>query len=560
MSAPSVESSATVVEAKLRKAWRKERRYHHGDGIAHFLVWALALILLDLLIDWLFLLPGTGRLILLGINLAALGWVVWHYWLRYLRPYDPVRVALQVERRHPELESLLVSYVQLGGDSPEAAYVSPALLRVLRRQTIDVTQPIDFREIISYKELKRIAALSVAVIAFFALYSVNWGEYLEVLARRMFDPNYKAGYPTRTTIEKITGDVTLRQGDSVTLTAWAGGLVPPRGYLYVQPKGGEEERIPLFPGKDETEFAHRFREVFQPFEYYVRLGDARSKDFTVSVVPPPRIVETRVHLRFPKYTRERPKVVDFLNLEVPEGTEMEWELVCDKALASAELIRDETDAKAMELDPAGKVARFATAATESFAYQFRWKEREHGYDYEDEVHYFVQVIPDSPPQVDLVFPTQDDKATVRKTLAANFLARDDYGIAKAWIVYQVNDGDERRRLIKDYETALVEDAATWKLAEADSIPDLKIGDVVTYAIEVADTHEGGDGPQVSRSDARRLFIVSVPEYLSYVLEKRRALRREIEGMRAQEKEAETEVGRLKDEAPEPPPEPRDNNR
>ena len=75
---------------------------------------------------------------------------------------------------------------------------------------------------------------------------------------------------------------------------------------------------------------------------------------------------------------------------------------------------------------------------------------------------------------------------------------------------------------------------------------------MTYAIEVADTHGGEDGPQLSRSDSRRLFIVSVPEYLRYILEKRRRLRQEIVGMRTQEKEAETEVGRLKEEAPEPP--------
>ena len=552
MSTPSLESGSAMVEAKLRKAWRKERRYYHGDGLAHLLVWLLALVFVDLTVDWLFLLPGTGRLMLLAINLAALGWVLWHYWVRHLRPYDPVRVALQVERMHPELESLLVSYVQLSGDSPEAAYASPGLLRVLRRQAINVTRPIDFREIISYKELKRIAALSVAIVAFFALYSVNWGEHLEVLLRRMLDPNAQIAYPTRTTVEKITGDVTLRQGDSVTLAAWAGGLVPARGILYVQPREGEWERIPVFPGDDPTEFAYRFREVFQPFDYYVRLGDARSKTFTVSVVPPPRIVETRVHLTYPAYTRLSPKVVDFLNLEVPEGTEMAWELVCDLSLASAEMLRDEAEASPLALDAAGKVARIARVATKSFSYQFRWKEREHGYAYDDEIHYFVQVIPDSPPQVDLAFPVQDDKATVHKTLTVDFLARDDYGIAKAWIVYQVNDGEETRRLIKDYTEPLVEDEARWKLAAADSIPDLKIGDVVTYAIEVADTHGGEDGPQLSRSDSRRLFVVSVPEYLRYVLEKRRRLRQEIVGMRTQEKEAETEVGRLKEETPEPP--------
>ncbi|MFW6163690.1 MAG: DUF4175 family protein [Planctomycetota bacterium] len=555
MSSDPHKTNSAEVEAKLRRAWRKERRFHNGDGFAHFVVWLLALVLIDLLVDWLFLLPGSGRVILLVVNVAVLGWVLWHYWLRHLRRYDPVRVALQVERRHPELESLLVSYVQLGGDSPQAAHASPSLLRVLRRQTIEVTQPIDFREIISYNELKRIAALSAAVLIFFALYSVNWGKHLEVLARRLLDPSATVGYPTRTTIERITGDCTLRQGDSVTLRARAGGLIPKRGSLRVEPKGGERERIALFPGQDPTEFAYRFREVFQSFDYSVRLGDARSKAFTVSVVPPPRVVETRVHLRYPDYTQQKTRTVEFLNLEVPEGTEMTWELICDKPLRSAGMLRDETDLSPMALDETGKTARLALTAAESFSYQFRWTEQAHGYQYEDAVHYFVQVIPDSPPQVDLVFPLQDDKATVNKTLTARFLARDDYGIARAWIVYQVNDSEEQRREVGTFATALVEGEAVWKLAAEDSIPDLKVGDVVTYAIEVADTHEGEGGPQISRSDPRKLFIVSRREYLRYIYEKRRRLRREIAAMRAQEGEAETEVNRLKIEAfdmPRPP--------
>lgn len=548
MSTDPLSTGAALVEAKLRKAWRKERRFHHGNGLAHLVVWLLALILVDLLVDWLFLLPGSGRVILLVVNVAVLGWVLWHYWLRHLRRYDPVRVALQVERGHPELESLLVSYVQLGRESPETAHASPSLLRVLRRQTIEVTQPIDFREIISYNELQRIFALSAAILLFFALYSVNWGKHLEVLARRMLDPSYQKGYPTRTTIGKITGNVTLRQGDSVTLTAWADGLLPKRGSLRVRPQGGEWERIALFPSQDPTEFAYRFREVFQSFDYYVRLGDARSRTFAVTAIPPPRIVETHVYLRYPDYTKQKARTVDFLNLEVPEGTEMTWELICDQPLRSAGMLRDETDASPMALDPAGKTARLTLTATESFAYQFRWTERTHAYQYEDEVHYFVQVIPDSPPQVDLVFPLQDDKATVNKTLTARFLARDDYGIAKAWVVYQVNDAEEQRREVGAFTDALVEDEAVWKLLAEDSIPELKIGDVVTYAIEVADTHGGDGGPQTSRSDSRRLFIVTQREYLRYIYEKRRRLRGEIAGMRVQEGEAETEVNRLKIEA------------
>ena len=546
------ELAAHTVETKLRRAWRKERRFHHGNGLAHFLLWALALVLTDLLVDWLFLIPGTGRMALLTINAGTLAWVLWHYWLRDLRRYDPVRVALQVERQHPKLESLLVSFVQLRGDVPQAAHASPGLIRALQRQTVEATRPLDFREIISYRELKRIFMLAACVVAFFALYSVNWSEHLRVLLLRMVNPTSELTYPTRTTIDWVTGDVTVRQGDPVTLAARASGRIPPRGTLWVRPKEGEWEKLVVFPGDTEPDFAYRFGEVFQEFDYRMRLGDARSERHTVSVIPPPRIVDTRVRLRFPTYTRQRPKVVDFLNLEVPEGTAIEWELTCDLPLASAEMLRNENDARAMALADGGRVARLTEMTTGSFSYQFRWKEQEHGYEYEDEIHYFVGVVPDAPPQVEIVAPAEDNKATVRKTLAVNFLARDDYGVAKAWLVYRLNDDEEKRRPIGTFADALVEADATWTLRQPDSLPGLKVGDVVTYAVEVADAYSGECGPHLSRSDTRRLFIVSVQDYLSHMLEKRRRLRTELEGMHQQEKEAETEVGKLKDEAPDPP--------
>jgi len=542
----AAELATHTVEHKLRKAWRKQRRFHHSNGIAHFLLWLLALILLDLLVDWLFLIPGYGRLLLLAINLVGLGWVAWHYWLRHLRRYDAVRVALQVEGRHPELESLLVSYVQFDDAATADPHASPSLVRALRRFTVEATHPLDFREIISFRELRRIFTLAACVLAFFALYSVNWSEHLRVLLLRMINPTTELTYPTRTTIEEVTGHVTLRQGDSITIRALAAGRIPARGALWVQPRDGEWEKLPVFPA-DGAEFAYRFREVFQDFDYYLRLGDARSERYTVTVIPPPRILHTRVHLRYPAYTRERARTVDFLNLEVPEGTEVEWELTCDRPLALAEMLPEEGEARAMELGEGGLVARLTLAATESFAYQFRWEEQEHGYAYRDQVHYFVGVIPDAPPQVEIVAPTGDDKATVRKTLAVAYLARDDYGIDKAWLVFTVNDGEETRCEIGQFAEALVEAQATRKLMEPQTLPSLKVGDVVTYAVEVSDRYDRGDGPHLSRSDSRRLFVVTVQEYLRYILEKRRRLRAEIEDMHQQEKEADSEVGKLRDQ-------------
>ena len=52
----------------------------------------------------------------MGINAATLAVVLHRYWWRHLRKYDPVRVALEFERKHPELNSLLVKHT---GQAPD---------------------------------------------------------------------------------------------------------------------------------------------------------------------------------------------------------------------------------------------------------------------------------------------------------------------------------------------------------------------------------------------------------------------------------------------------------
>ncbi len=63
------DTSPQLVEGKLRRAWRKGRRFHHAQGLAHFLMWLVAMVPVDLLIDRLFLVPGSGRLALLAFML-----------------------------------------------------------------------------------------------------------------------------------------------------------------------------------------------------------------------------------------------------------------------------------------------------------------------------------------------------------------------------------------------------------------------------------------------------------------------------------------------------------
>jgi len=67
---------------------------------------------------------------------------------------------------------------------------------------------------------------------------------------------------------------------------------------------------------------------------------------------------------------------------------------------------------------------------------------------------------------------------------------------------------------------------------------------------VADNHCGEGGAFKSRSQGRRLYIVSVPKYLEYLAERRRKLVGDIRTMHTQETEAAEKVDELGTKQPE----------
>ncbi|MBN1674433.1 MAG: hypothetical protein JXR37_25520 [Kiritimatiellae bacterium] len=525
-------SANALVDAKLRRAWRKERRFHHVRGVCTLFLWMVALGTVDFMVDWLFLVPGLVRLALLASNLGILCWVVYRRWLRALNTFDPVRVALQVENRHPEFKNLLVSFVQLRHTDPATALASPSLIEAMKRQAVETTGQVDFREIVNFRELRRIFAICAVVFLLVGAGSVRWSDFFRVLFLRMLNPVSQRTYPTRTTIDAITGDLTAKQGDTVTLRVKGGGLVPAHAILNLKPEEGGWERIAL-PQTEENLFVYVFSEVFESFAYSVKLGDARSETYRVTIVPPPRIVSSEVTIAYPAYTQLGTEHADTLNLELIEGATVTWALTVEPALAAAETLTAPDRVSPLTLGEAGTRVTWTLAPTNAFGYRFRWTEKAHGYVYTEEVEHFVNVLPDAPPEIAILYPGQDEKATVEKTLTVDFAAHDDFGLCDVRIAYAVNGEEERKVPIGRFGRKRVQQEAVWKLR--DTISGLKEGDVVSYAVEATDNRAGQ--PNTGQSPEQRLYIVSRDEYLRYALERKDMLSEQVRKLREEEERA-----------------------
>src|SRR4051812_37642471 len=113
MSSTAIQTALPApIESKLRSLRRGVKAWLWIDGAGRLLASALALILLDLAIDWYFRMDWAQRAVSLGLMIAALLAVAYRRLLRpLLASVTDDALCLRVEDRHDTLGQSLISAV-----------------------------------------------------------------------------------------------------------------------------------------------------------------------------------------------------------------------------------------------------------------------------------------------------------------------------------------------------------------------------------------------------------------------------------------------------------------
>jgi hypothetical protein len=329
--------SAIDIEQKLKQAWRQERRFYNIRGMSRFLVWLTVMIVLDFVIDWAIMfktrMTFNMALLLLAINIAVLAWVLWHEWMRYLKPFNPLMVALEVEGRHPELSSVLVSYTQLHGLTANQPNVSAELIDAMRDQAVVQTRPLDFREIVDFGQLKQLFLVAAGVLLIFAGISYQWPQEVRIMFQRLAGLDEK--YPTETTVTlEVDSEIIVQVGDSVNIKARANGVTPSTGELYKKSADSDAEWsiVPMEKAEHGPTYERQLKNLTTDQEFYVRINDFQTEKRRIRVIQKPRILETHVNLTYPEYMNRSGQESEQLTLEVREGAYIKWQFECEPAV------------------------------------------------------------------------------------------------------------------------------------------------------------------------------------------------------------------------------------
>ena len=556
----------STIDDKLKEAWSKEQSFINTRGIFRSLIWIISLIITSFIIDiliWKGIGDGNSHGLWLSIiNLIVIGIILKKEWLDHRKKYDPVRTALQVESKNPGLSSILITYTELSLDSSKTN-TSPEIIEAIKEKANEKTESIDFQEIVSWGQIKKILIVCSSIILLFAGMSIKWNQQVGILFQRL--AGVDTNYPTETNIEKILIDdqiinigesFKVKSGGSLNIKVITSGVTVSSAQLYIRDKGVAEEwnsnpyQMDAM-SNDKLNYERKWEDITEDQEFYVKANDDKSQPFEIQVIKQPSYTY-QVERVFPSYINQKPETLEELNMDAPQGTELKWTITSSSKVKAMEVRIGEEEKLNAEISDDGKTITFSKKADKAFNYSFLWTEGQSGKDFQYvDVQNSIKVIEDTLPEIQLISPSSDGLATTKKNLNLNFKGTDDYGLGKAHLIYSVkrdeakSEGESEivRKEIHNFEgNSSGSHTFSWKVA--DDIDELKAGDQISYQVEVQDLFPG-EKKHIRQSATRKISIVTPERYLQWYRSELASQQDEIKRARDSEETASTEVKQLR---------------
>lgn len=511
-------ASDNSLDQCLRAVWQRTQRRHASGALLAFARWFVPLFLGIILIDRFTYMPGWLRALVALALLAVALRQAWRHGGSLLQRFDPMRVAQQVEHAKGGMDSLLVTALQFqqSGATPGT---SEAMWALAQTKAGEAARHIAPKEVVSMNALQRPLRIALGVAALLVLLAILKGPFLAAGFGRLFTPWLAIAYPTNTQIEMGTGDLVIQEGMPATIEIRLSGKeVPASAELALRTGDGRPRELDLEVVKDATTnqgvATYQITAASRDFTYRVEAGDARSEWRQVRVIAAPRMAKVELELDFPDYMDRPNETVEALTLTVPEETGVRWKLTLDTPIREAKLHRDDAADLPLEVGADGRTLTLSEVASASRGYSFSWVEANHGFHFTSP-RYFLQVASDQVPRVELTAPIANVNALLGRSLQLAIRAQDDHGIGSTNIVYRVNRTPEKTIALPNPAlNGQGEQALDWDYRK--ELPDLQIGDSVSFLVEVADKYPGEGGAHRVRSETRRITFLSREDYLAEI--------------------------------------------
>jgi hypothetical protein len=514
---PFVVASSALLQAKLQALRRRHLEVALGAGLARVIGAVVLLVGLEMGLDYWLDFSWALRAGLLLAIAASVGTLAFRRIVQPLlhRPDDDA-LALLVEKRLASFRSRLIAAVQLSRPWGVPPGASPALVGALVQETENLARPLEFTSFVATRELKTFGAWASLALVVGLVVLASGGQDVRDLLGRAFLA--QTPVPRKTRVVVLEGDKKIGRGDSVVIHATARGLIPPSGTLVIKSlvRRGQEFVMERATNA-QNRYTRSLENVQQSFHYLVKLGDGSSRTHHVEVIPRPTVSSLRCEQVYPAYTRLPATKRAPGDLVLLAGSTLQFSATASKPLQKASALLeglDQTLPLTLSPNDARQVTgRLQIPARNLTGFSFNLLDAD-GMESRNPAVYHIEILPDKMPTVRIVTPERKEELVTQvATLLVEFLAQDDFQVAKAWLRYKVGEAENAPTNSVELDLAGAEDPQVrrtfpWKIAGL--MPPVSLGARLEYWLEVADNNDV-TGPGVASSDHQLVRVVTPDE-------------------------------------------------
>jgi hypothetical protein len=441
---------------ELRQAFRRRFRavahqiwsLHVGRGLARTVVVAAVLVAAVATADYFLELSRGVRAGLLAAGLAVVAALAAVWVVRPAREWRRERVAAELEGLFPRLGQRLRTATEHGERPAEELArdgVAPGLVAALEEETAEKVKPLPFQAALPVRPTLVAALAAAACVAAVAAVAGTVPEWRTALSRAALAPT-----PYTTLTATASADA-VDEGTDVEIRAEMSGRARPAVVLHVRELGETEWRQETMESAD-GRLAVRLPGLRATTEFFVAAGPERTPVQQIVVRHALKIVAARAEVTSPAYTGVPVATVESGTFAAVQGSTAKVRFELDRAPASATLVvKDPAKPK----DPPRRVAmsvqdRFVSAELPLAS------DLEYSVEARDDDNmplkvnkHRVRVTVDQAPAVWFDTPGEALEVHTLAEVLFRARARDDFGLAKVGIVFQVNNEEERTLILFD---------------------------------------------------------------------------------------------------------------
>ncbi len=251
------------------------------------------------------------------------------------------------------------------------------------------------------------------------------------------------------------------------------------------------------------EFSYTFENIQEGFDFQVEAAGFFSDTYSVSLLSRPELAKFNVHLDFPDYlNRKNDLLVNSGNLEVPEGTNVEWQMSTANTRSAKILFSSEKEPN-----------EFQMSDDQAFTFKKRFKNAD-SYEIQlendashnkEKIAYQVNVIKDEFPKIEV---NHFKDSVLYKMVVLSGLLSDDYGLRKLALHFKIRDEHQKEVFSKAFAIPIGKNQTQQSFFHPWALDSLKLspGHSLEYFLEVWDN----DGVNGSKSTKTATYTFYVP--------------------------------------------------